>query len=305
MVDSAGSDDGDDAGDSELPPPPQPGQQPVGVPNDADRRNRGVAKAVLVLAFGVFVVPLLGIGGLVLLFAGIGDDFVDEGFAEDPDQRVLSSLDDGIETGFARSLGFGPPDVLDVVLTTDGPTTVVVLNPSPSEPSLNGRTTRVYVQGDEVPLGHGDQYTLSTREDCVVECTVSFTAVDPYNLHVLGSRSVLSLEAMPAARTTRRIDDPLPQAIPNAVRVCVNNIPRAPNAQDLQFVSASSAGGNNNRSEATQRVDLESTTGCQAEIEIRQGAWTGAILESIDVDYFGPEPLERFGDVSIQITEVP
>ena len=251
------------------------------------------------------MIPLLAIGGLVLLFAGIGDDFVDEGFAEDPDQRVLSSLDDGIETGFARSLGFGPPDVLDVVLTTDGPTTVVVLNPSPSEPSLNGRTTRIYVQGDEVPLGHGDQYTLSTREDCVVECTVSFTAVDPYNLHVLGSRSVLSLEAMPAARTTRRIDDPLPQTIPNAVRVCVNNIPRAPNAQDLQFVSASSAGGNNNRSEVTQRVDLESTTGCQAEIEIRQGAWTGAILESIDVDYFGPEPLERFGDVSIQITEVP
>ena len=300
MVDPGDGDNPEEPGAE--PPPPRAGTQ-VEDPTLAGQRQSAltyVGCGLLVL----LLIPIVAIGLLALAFRGVGTDYVED-FQDSANPRVLEELDDGIETGFARSLGFGPPDVLNVVLTTDGPTTVVVLNPSPSEPSLNGRTTRIYVQGDEVPLGHGDQYTLSTREDCVVECTVSFTAVDPYNLHVLGSRSVLSLEAMPAARTTRRIDDPLPQTIPNAVRVCVNNIPRAPNAQDLQFVSASSAGGNNNRSEVTQRVDLESTTGCQAEIEIRQGAWTGAILESIDVDYFGPEPLERFGDVSIQITEVP
>ena len=300
MVDSAGSDDGDDAGDAELPPPPRPGQQPVGAPNDADERGRGVAKGILVLAALVFVVPLLAIGGLVLLFAGSGDDFVDEGFAEDPDQRVLSSLDDGIETGFAQRIDSGIPNVFDVVVRTERPTTVVALNPNPSEPSRRGRSTQLIVGGDPLGLPQGEQYTLSTTEDCEFDCTIEFTVVDPVNFHILGSNDVefFDLTTVASTRWERVIGVDSERLFQRGdVTACVNGIDVAEGVTD-HFIAVYPAFILDDAVIASQQVETDPSARCQAEFTFPVEGWVFGEQDDGQVPfiftYFGNDD---FGDL--------
>lgn len=274
MVDSAGSDDGDDAGDSELPPPPQPGQQPVGVPNDADEKGRGVAKGILVLAALVFVVPLLAIGGLVLLFAGSGTrEPVEESFSE-TDPRVIDSLDQDIRTDFARRISSSSPSVFLVEIDTEVPTTVVAINPQPGEQRQLGRSTRLYIGGQEIALPHDSQHALSTPEDCVSDCTIELTVADPFNLHIAGSSDVTALRAADIEEDWIPVDVQTPgRAIEGRPNVCLNGFDISDSLNDAQFVTVFPLEDGSDLGEAAYPLSRDPSARCQAEFTIPSGTW--------------------------------
>ena len=288
MANTAGSDDGSN-GDASLPSPPKAWQKPPESPSAADERVRGCTYAGLALAAGVVLAPLL----IVLLFIFLTGDGFDE-FAEeefrDADPAVLDSFNGGFETGFAQRINQGIPNVFEVTVVTDGPTTVVALNPSPSEPNQFGMSTQIIVQGDVMALGQGEQYTLSTTEDCVLECTIEFTVVDPVNFHVLGSNVVVSMDWFPLEQTRWFIDvDP---GDPDFLvgNVCLAGISANGGADGPQFVSAYPAGL---LAPTSHLVNPDQSALCQAEFTIPLGGWLDGVgaegLIPFEVVIFGPE----------------
>ena len=213
---------------------------------------------------------------------------------------MLSSLDDGIETGFAQSIDRGIPSVFDVAVYTTRPTTVVDLNPDPSEPSRRGRSTQLIVGGDPLGLPQGEQHTLSTTEDCEFDCTIEFTVVDPVNFHVLGSNTVdsLMLQLVEQTQWDRVIGVDGERLFQQSeVDACINGIDVAEGVTD-HFIAVYPAFILDDAVIASQQVNADPSAACQAEFTFPVEGWVFGEQDDGQVPfiftYFGNDD---FGDL--------
>ena len=88
--------------------------------------------------------------------------------------------------------------------------------------------------------------------------------------------------------------------VTGTINVCVNDIPLTQNAGDLQFVSVFPSGGANDRSDETKLVSRDPDVRCQAELEV--SSWTGALVPTLGLEYFGPDQLDAIADVTVEVT---